>query len=207
MLHEVLAANHDALVERCLAKADARFESAHSGVFIYGVPLFLEQVIDALEREAGGAAPPDADVLHAVPSASAIGMTAALHGVELLQHGYSIDQVVHHYGDVCQSVSDLAIERGRPFTVGEFRTLNRCLDDAIADAVLAFGDAVDSRKSYDAGVAAGHQRRLVDMATKAYSALKTGKLGLNGATGAVLGQVLTELGDLIDGKTARHPPA
>ena len=55
--------------------------------------------------------------------------------------GYTADQVVHDYGDLCQAITDLAFERDAPFAVDEFRTLNRCLDNAIADAVLTTGGA------------------------------------------------------------------
>jgi hypothetical protein len=51
-----------------------------------------------------------------------------------------VDQVVHHYGDVCQAVTELAVRRGSSITTDEFRTLNRCLDEAIADAVTVFAD-------------------------------------------------------------------
>ena len=64
--------------------------------------------------------------------------TATLHGRELLDGGYTIDQVVHDYGDLCQAITDLAFERNWPIQVDEFRTLNRCLDNGIADAVTEF---------------------------------------------------------------------
>ena len=60
------------------------------------------------------------------------------HGKQLLKLGFTVDQVVHDYGDLCQSITDLAVERDAPFGVDEFRTLNRCLDNAIADAVTEF---------------------------------------------------------------------
>src|SRR5690606_31290206 len=69
---------------------------------------------------------------------SEIGISAAAHGRELLEMGFTIDQVVHDYGDLCQAITDLAVERDAPFSVDEFRTLNRCLDNAIADAVTEF---------------------------------------------------------------------
>jgi hypothetical protein len=74
------------------------------------------------------------------PVNSDIGRAAALHGTELLRLGYPVDQVVHHYGDVCQAVTDLAVKRKARITTDEFRTLNRCLDEAIADAVTSFVD-------------------------------------------------------------------
>jgi hypothetical protein len=69
---------------------------------------------------------------------SEIGTTATEHGRELLQMGFTIDQVVHDYGDLCQSIADLAFELQEPFEIDEFRTLNRCLDNGIADAVTEF---------------------------------------------------------------------
>lgn len=67
-----------------------------------------------------------------------MGVTAAQHGRELLQHGFTIDQVVHDYGDLCQAITDLAFVHETSVSIDEFRTLNRCLDNAIADAVTAF---------------------------------------------------------------------
>ncbi len=64
-----------------------------------------------------------------------IGRAAAKHGHELLQHGFTVNQVVHDYDDLCQAVTELAIEKNAPVSPGEFKTLNRCLDQAIADAV------------------------------------------------------------------------
>ncbi len=65
----------------------------------------------------------------------------ALHGAELLALGYSVDQVVHGYGDVCQAITALAVEREYEISTDDFRILNRCLDDAIADAVTSYGAA------------------------------------------------------------------
>ena len=50
-----------------------------------------------------------------------------------------MSQVVHDYGDVCQSVTDLAVEVNAPISTDDFRTLNRCLDEAIAGAVTEYG--------------------------------------------------------------------
>jgi C4-dicarboxylate-specific signal transduction histidine kinase len=43
------------------------------------------------------------------------------------------------YGELCQAITDLAVERDAPFSVEEFCTLNRCLSNAIA---IAIADAV-----------------------------------------------------------------
>ncbi|MEO8922847.1 MAG: hypothetical protein ABI330_08485 [Caldimonas sp.] len=78
-------------------------------------------------------------------------MTATAHDKDLLDLGYSVDQVVHDYGDLCQAITDLAFERDAPFAVTEFRTLNRCLDNAIADAVTEFGFQRESNPAREQG--------------------------------------------------------
>jgi hypothetical protein len=40
-----------------------------------------------------------------------MGIAAAAHGRELVEGGYSVSQVVHDYGDVCQAITELALER------------------------------------------------------------------------------------------------
>lgn len=59
-------------------------------------------------------------------------------GRELLHRGWPADLVVHGYGDLCQAITELASEFGKPVQIHEFRTLNRCLDNAIADAVTEY---------------------------------------------------------------------
>src|SRR6185369_16507486 len=67
-----------------------------------------------------------------------LGASAILHGEAMMTLGFTINDVVHNYGDLCQAITDIAVERDAPFSVDEFRTLNRCLDVAIAYAVTAF---------------------------------------------------------------------
>ena len=64
--------------------------------------------------------------------------SAREHGHDLLVRGFTIDQVVRSYGDVCQSVTQLAVETNTAIRAEDFRTLNQCLDDAIAGAVTEF---------------------------------------------------------------------
>jgi hypothetical protein len=140
------------------------------------------------------------------PVLSEIGVTAARHGRELLQHGFTVDQVVHDYGDLCQAITDLAVERSAPVQIDEFRTLNRCLDNAIADAVTEFSyqrDLLVEDKGAHAmnerlGFLAHEVRNLLNTATLALTAMKSGNVGLAGATGAVLDRSLIQLRSLID---------
>jgi hypothetical protein len=143
MLHEFLSENRLDLIARCRAKVAQRPSSEANSVELeHGVTPFLDQLIKTLQveqtaeplrsREVSG--PPGGEN----PVLSAIGQTAALHGQELLQHGFTVEQVVRDYGDLCQAVTDLAFEQEMPIETDEFRTLNRCLDNGIAEAVTSF---------------------------------------------------------------------
>lgn len=111
----------------------------------------------------------------------------------MLRAGYSVDQVVHGYGDVCQSITEMVIEQKMSISVDEFRTLNRCLDDAIAGAVTAYGSARQNKLNEQAEILhdsleqfSAEQRRLLDTAIQAFIAIKTGNIGMSGATGMLL---------------------
>lgn len=123
-----------------------------------------------------------------------MGTSAAAHGKQLLTLGFTVDQVVHDYGDLCQAITDLAVERDAPFTVDEFRTLNRCLDNAIADAVTEFSanrDALlvrqrNAEASERVGFLAHELRNALGTATLAAAALEKGSFPMSGATGSIL---------------------
>lgn len=117
---------------------------------LHGVPLFLDQLVHTL-RSAQPEYAPGSDghgSSHDAGAVSAdIGTPARLHGEDMLGLGFTVNEMVHNYADLCQAISTLAVEHDAPFPVGEFRTLNRCLDDAIAQAVTSFSrqhDVVES---------------------------------------------------------------
>jgi hypothetical protein len=197
MLHEFLTSNRLLLISRCKEKVAKRLGPVDSATPDHGVPLFLQQLVDTLRAEQATPHRPDAE---ATTATTEIGRSAALHGAELLRGGISIDQVVHAYGDVCQAVTDLAVEQRVPVSTDEFRTLNRCLDNAMADAVASFGSG--HQTSIDLQVQSLQQRlaafaieyqRLTEIAIQSFTAIRTGNIGVSGATGALLAHTLEEL--------------
>jgi len=210
MMHNFLSNNRDELIHRCRVKVAQRpARGATDDQLQNGVPLFLDQLIQTLRIEQT-AEPMDSRRISGPASGelsfSAIGSSAARHGRQLLELGFSVDQVVHDYGDLCQAITDLAYERDAPFEIDEFRTLNRCLDNAVADAVTEFGyqheaasaDRHAMEMNERLGSFAHELRNLLQTATLAFTAARTGNLSLSGATGSVLGRSLTGLRDLID---------
>src|SRR6185436_6631576 len=141
MLHEYLAENRAELIERCALKVAQRSApKATDAELEHGIPLFLDQLIKTLHMERMSQPTRSREVSgeSGGGALSEIGVAAAHHGLELLRHGFTVDQVVHDYGDMCQAITDLAFERAEPISIDEFRTLNRCLDNAIAGAVTEF---------------------------------------------------------------------
>jgi hypothetical protein len=171
-----------------------------AGALEFGIPLFVGQLIATLRAEETKELPED-DKLP--PD---IGSTAGKHGNELLRKGYTIDQVVHDYGDLCQAVTELATEKRADITTQEFRTFNRCLDNAIADAVTEFGRQRDVNVAETGAqtmnerlaIVARQLRGLVNSATLSFQAIQGGNVTLNGATAGVLGRNLAALREVID---------
>jgi hypothetical protein len=205
VLLQLLKSNRGLLIHRCRAKVAKRFPyESIPPVVAHGIPLFLDQLAGTLEGERLTSVRPSADAEPRLMS-SDIGRSAALHGVELLRLGYTIDQVVHHYGDVCQGLAELAMEQHVQISADQFRTLNRCLDEAIADAVTAFSH--DREVAIADGATALHdrigrlaeeERRLIAAAIQTFAAIKTGNIGVSGATGTALVNALYELRDVVD---------
>jgi signal transduction histidine kinase len=193
LLHEFLTLHRDEIIARTRAKvATRRAPRPTAAELEHGVPLFLAQLVETLRHEQGTVERKDS---------SAIGDSAARHGGELRRAGFTVAQVVHDYGDVCQAVTELAVEREIPISADEFRTLNRCLDEAIAQAVTEFArprEGTEASPDRHLAFFAHELRNLLSNAMLAYEVLKTGTVGIGGSTGAVLGRNLVALRDLID---------
>ena len=217
MMHDFMNNNRDELTRRCREKVAKRpGRAATEPQLRNGVPMFLDQLIRTLEMEQTDDRAESQEISGPSgggPAVSEIGTTAALHGRELLALGFNVDQVVHDYGDLCQAITDLAFERDVPFMVDEFRTLNRCLDNAIAQAVGEFSrqrdldvfqkrlivekrllDEINERQ----GLFVHELRNALHTALLGFTAVKTGNLSLSGATGAVIERSLASMRALLD---------
>lgn len=192
MLFEFVVTNRDEIIRRCRAKVASRSMPPPTEAEIdYGVPVFLDQLLDTLNGRTNSAQ---------------ITRTALQHGHELLLQGFTVSQVVHDYGDVCQAITELAIEKNAPIAADDFRTLNGCLDDAIASAVTEYGRArnqstVDKRQVREnerLGYFAHELRNLTNTSIIALEVLRTGNVGIEGSTGIVLRRSLLRTVALID---------
>jgi hypothetical protein len=203
MLSEFLATHHEALIANSRAKVASRAAPRATPIELQtGVPLFLDQLVATLRiQESTGATPSDHQ----------IGLSAAKHGKALQEIGFTAAQVIHDYGDVCQAITELAVQLDAPIKADEFRTLNRCLDEAMAEAVSEFGrqrelsisgDETERRRFF-----AHELRNLLNGSMLAFEVLSDCSVGIGGSTGAVLGRNLTRMRDLIDRSLAEDSAA
>ena len=193
MLHEFIAANRDLIIERTRNRVQNRpWPSVSSEELESGVPQFLTQIVEIL-RLATDPQQTERD---------AVSATAAKHGADLLVLGYNVSQVVHDYGDICQVITQIAVEQNAPITVEEFHTLNLCLDIAIAGAVTEHARLTAQSPSAGEvarlGASAHELRDVLNSALLAFHALRRGTVAINGSTGEILGRSLMSLKDTID---------
>ncbi len=189
MLFEFLEAHRAELIARTRAKVASRpAPRPTENELETGVPLFLDQLGEMLRL--------------ALPTTDAISRSAGLHGRALLRTGFTVAQVVHGYGDICQAVTELAGETNAPITVDEFRTLNRCLDDAIAQAVTEYTAqrerSISEAGSERLGSLVDEIRTRLTTAMLSFQLLRTGHVGIGGSTGAILGRNLRKVCDHLD---------
>jgi hypothetical protein len=190
VLPEFLAANRDEIIARTRARVLGRVAPRPTDAELHtGIPLFLDQLIEVMGDPSGR--PP--------PQFTA---NATKHGSDLLRLGFTVSQVVHDYGGLCQAITELAVDRNAPISTAEFQLLNQCLDDAIARAVTEFGrqreKTVSDAGTESLGILAHELRNQLNVAVIAFEVLKTGDVGPSGSTGGMLERSLKAMRDLVD---------
>lgn len=185
-----------------------------------GLPIFYKQLMTVLKLEIGckpgepkkeiGKMAIAATQNDEVAMSSAVGRpnemglaeSAGSHGKELFRLGYTLSHVVHAYGAMCQSITELATIKKAPITADEFHDLNRCLDVAIAGAVTEFQTDRDTqesdRENKQLGFLAHEMRNALGTVKMSLELIKDGSVGFSGSTGQVLDRGIKRIEQLID---------
>jgi hypothetical protein len=204
-LDQFLKDNREELISRTRAKVVSRSPSPPDATELeQGVPLFLSQLSATLADQGLGETDDPTRASH--KSHPAIGESAIRHGKDLRRLGFSIEQVVHNYGDICQAVTELAEERGATLSIAEFHTLNRCLDNAIAGAVSSWSAERDLAHADSATRTSETLVRdlgeLLERAQTTLAVVREGRVAVGGATGTLLHRALIEMRAMLDRATA-----
>jgi signal transduction histidine kinase len=193
-LYDFITTNKVEILSRARTKATSRqWPAVSTNELENGLPLFLTQLSETLRLK-----------FTSEPfSSTAIGTSAEKHGGELLAMGFTVGQVVHDYGDICQAVTEAAVDKKATVGSDEFQTLNLCLDNAIASAVTEF-----SRQREQTLLAEGEAQRLghlthelrnlLSTAMLSQAAIKSGSVAVGGSTGAVLDRSLKGMHALLE---------
>jgi signal transduction histidine kinase len=190
LLAEFITTNRNAIIALTRTKVAQRLAPRPTEQELAtGVPLFLDHLAETLDR---GPATTNGGIERG----------GVAHGAALLSRGYTVAQVVHDYGDICQAITELADEVDAPITTDEFHTLNRCLDDAIADAVTEFTrlreQSINDHATERSGVFAHELRNRVSAAQLAFMAIKSGRAPISGSVAAVVTRSLRAMTALIN---------
>jgi signal transduction histidine kinase len=193
MLSDFLAANRQEILARARARVALRSAPpAQDAELTHGLPVFLDQLGEALRK----------GKLHQVVDHAEIHNSASQHGDHLFHEGLTVAGVVNSYGDLCQVITGLAVDRQASIDAGDFQTLNLCLDDATAGAVSAYARqrerAISDEGTERLGVLAHELRNALNAAILAFGSIKKGVVATGGSTGALLDRSHMRLQSLID---------
>jgi signal transduction histidine kinase len=206
MLERLLTEHEAVLSERCAWRIDAGSpRGATSSASDDGASMFLRQLAAVFR-------PPRA-APHAVQTAppastylTAIGRAAVEHARALLSRGRAIEQVVGSFGNVRQAITSLASELGASIPADELHTLNRCIDNAIAETVAdyayrrrcALAERSVRAMNERIGFLAHDMRNHIQTATLALAAARASRQVPADASGAVLDRSLRGMSALVD---------
>jgi signal transduction histidine kinase len=160
-----------------------------------GLPIFYQDLIEVLKKG------PTHEV-RALGTNDLSKGEAAAHGKESKRLGYTISQVVHGYGALCQAVTEYAQEKNLLISSAEFHELNLCLDIAIAQAVTQFENIgredTHQEEVFRLGELAHELRNTLTSAILAHQMISKGTVGVGGNTSQVLTRAHERMRDLID---------
>ncbi len=182
VLSDFLVEYREQIVELCREKVSAVSGSKPTSALLdRGLPLFYDELIEVLRRTASN------EVLSPSLKTS---RDAAAHGKESLRLGYTISQVVHSYGAVCQSLTEFVQKKPFLITPPEFQDFNLALDCAIAEAVTEFEKAqsenVGRNEAERLGFLIHELGASLAAATVSFDMIQGGHVGNSGSTSKIL---------------------
>lgn len=216
MLHEFLVTNENEILrmteQKSLILAGVR---PSSNQLKKGLPIFYRQLLEVLLKNQA-ATSVNSDMAAAAtrndepamaeasgrPEDAAVAVSAGLHGTELLRLGYTLSHVVHAYGAMCQSITELATAKEVNISAAEFHELNQCLDVAIAGAVTEYQSIRNTQLRIQEvehlGFLAHELRNALATVKLSFQLIRNGTVGFSGNTGQVLERGLSRMDELID---------
>ncbi len=198
MLHEFLEKYKNPILELAAQKTVGISENKPTTSELEkGLPVFYNNLIEVLKKDTS-----HKDSQTQVHTEDISLSQAASHGRESYRLGYTVSQVIHGYGSICQAITEYAQEKKFSISPWEFHQLNLCLDIAIAHAVTQFASITkqDTEKEelLRLGELAHELRNALGSATLAHEMIIKGTVGGASKTSHILSRALSRMRDLID---------
>lgn len=202
MLFEFLGQYKKEIIQLCREKVLADGDSKPTSALLdQGLPVFYDELIGVLRRTASAADSRSDSEIFLSKNRIREG-DAAAHGKESLRLGYTISQVVHAYGAVCQSITEFVQIKSYKVTTREFQDLNLSLDCAIAEAVTEFEKVQSENVTHNEverlGFLLHEMGNCLAAATIAQEMIREGQVGSKGITSQVLSRAHERMGHLIN---------
>ena len=162
-----------------------------------GLPIFYQDLTDFLKKDASDMGPQSP-----ASQEDSMLLQAGFHGKESHRLGYTVSQVIHGYGSICQAITEYAQEKNFLISSREFHELNHYLDVAIAQAVTQYTNLTkedtERKELLRLGELAHELRNALGSATIAHEMIIKGTVGGASNTSRLLSRALSRMRDLID---------
>jgi signal transduction histidine kinase len=203
MLSDFLKEHKSEIISKCKKKVHSDSESKPTSALLdQGLPVFYNELISVLQRTAA-ATDPDIESQNAHTNNRIKEGPAAAHGRESLRLGYSISQVVHSYGAICQCITEFVESKSFNIAPREFHDLNFSLDCAIAEAVTEFEakqtERIGKAEVEKLGFLIHEMKNSLWAVSLSYEMINKGMVGNRGATNRVLTSSLERMKKLMEG--------
>lgn len=195
-LHRFLDEHRDEILELTKRRISRTSPDGTDDELIESIPELYDDLVAELRRQAG---------LPRETRVTEVNKSPTVHGAQRFRLGFTVTQLVHDYGALCYSITELAMENA-DFTPKEYQTLNQVLDVAIAEAVAEYSslseqdhDRLSDEKATEyLGFVAHELRNAISAAMLSFDAIRRGQVAIGGRTSNVLERSLLRLRALID---------
>jgi signal transduction histidine kinase len=194
-LHEELAQSREKVLHLWtqMVRGTLAPESLPTVELLDHLPQFINDVVAALREDAGL---PTAPVLPEQTD------SAAVHGLQRLRLGFSLDAVVREYGSLGDSIIATGRESGAELTFREIQVVSQCVISGIARAVSEYTNQRDAellRHANEHFAFIAHElRNPLSAAMMAFNNLKNARQLPDSRSVAALERGLGRTGELID---------
>lgn len=199
-LFSLLTERRQEILERCREKMNEVMGSRSSTQSLdEGLPILYEELVEVLRISLTDTSP---EARHRFVTDTVKVSGSRKHAQESYRLGYTVSQLVHGYGCICQAITEFADEVDSPIRSTEFSQLNLCLDVAIAQAVSEFGElsleSAGKAESLRLGLLVHELRNYLSNAMMAHEMISRGGVGAAGATSLVLANAHQHMKYIVD---------